>query len=132
MALRLLSKLRAEDLARCREAACKIAAWYQEILLLEAEKKRVLLEEYERHKRVLMLINRKLHSERFQKADRLKLAALTFQRIWRGIVDRRRVADLRRKHENRFRCSNCGKTEPGGVYCKGCGRRKRKLQPALT
>lgn len=49
----------------------------------------------------------------------------TIQRVFRGFIDRKHVVLLRKKRADRFQCTNCGRMEPSGVYCKGCGRRKR-------
>ncbi|ETV92171.1 hypothetical protein H310_13418 [Aphanomyces invadans] len=62
------------------------------------------------------------HMER-ERRRRRNLASVTIQRLFRGHRSRRWAQELRR---HRFQCSNCGLVEPGGFYCKGCGRPKGK------
>lgn len=50
-------------------------------------------------------------------------AATLIQRVFRGFLGRKRAAARKRLWVGKFKCSNCGRLEQTGVYCKGCGRR---------
>ncbi|KAF0696834.1 Aste57867_12435 [Aphanomyces stellatus] len=56
-------------------------------------------------------------------------ACRMLQRVVRGMLGRRAVREIRRR---RFQCANCGLVEPGGLYCKGCGRPKGSLRRRRT
>jgi hypothetical protein len=56
--------------------------------------------------------------------QRRRRAAIQIQRIVRGVAARTRVARLLHQLRERFQCQNCGLIEPGGLYCKFCGRRR--------
>jgi hypothetical protein len=51
-------------------------------------------------------------------------AATTIQRIIRGRQTRLWFRDVLLKLRERFKCANCGVIEPGGTYCKYCGRHR--------
>jgi hypothetical protein len=53
-------------------------------------------------------------------------AATTIQRVYRGYLGRAIAGKRREQLSNvdRYKCRNCGRVEQGGVYCKGCGRKK--------
>ncbi|KAL3669327.1 hypothetical protein V7S43_005704 [Phytophthora oleae] len=51
-------------------------------------------------------------------------AATVIQRLARGYLTRLWFRDVLLKLRERFRCVNCGAVEPGGSYCKYCGRRR--------
>lgn len=60
----------------------------------------------------------------------LKERAVTrIQARIRGMQQRVRYANILRLLRERFQCSNCGVIEPGGVYCKQCGRRRTNFEP---
>ncbi|RLN54406.1 hypothetical protein BBJ28_00007788 [Nothophytophthora sp. Chile5] len=56
-------------------------------------------------------------------------AATQLQRRVRGLLARRRFAEMVHKLRERFRCANCGVLEPSGEYCKYCGRRRSTFGP---
>ena len=66
--------------------------------------------------------------ERLARAKRRVKAAFTLTRLGRGFVGqdggaRRQWEIVRRKF-----CRNCGRAEPNGNYCKGCGYRRPSLE----
>merc|ERR1711991_1060568 len=66
--------------------------------------------------------------ERLARAKRRVKAAFTLTRLGRGFVGRR---EARRRWDivrRRFTCKNCGRAEPNGNYCKGCGYRRPSLE----
>ena len=67
----------------------------------------------------------------YQKKRRLKRhkAATTIQRVFRGYLGRKRAAARKRLWVDKFKCSNCGRIEQTGIYCKGCGRRIHTANP---
>ncbi|OWZ23274.1 Myosin-VIIa [Phytophthora megakarya] len=56
-------------------------------------------------------------------------AATTIQRYARGYQIRLWFRDVLFKLRERFRCANCGAIEPGGAYCKYCGRHRTTFGP---
>eukprot|EP01041_Mallomonas_annulata_P003999 gene3999-7969_t len=58
-------------------------------------------------------------------------AVTCIQRMFRGLLGRRRAQQRREKLKQvaAYTCKNCGRMERGGVYCKGCGRRKNPPPP---
>ncbi|KAG1691944.1 hypothetical protein DVH05_026104 [Phytophthora capsici] len=51
-------------------------------------------------------------------------AATVIQRLARGHLTRLWFRGVLVKLRERFRCGNCGVVEPGGTYCKYCGRHR--------
>ncbi|KAG7386532.1 hypothetical protein PHYPSEUDO_015542 [Phytophthora pseudosyringae] len=59
-------------------------------------------------------------------------AATAIQRYARGHRTRLWLRDVLVKLRERFRCANCGAIEPGGTYCKYCGRHRPSLGPTSS
>jgi hypothetical protein len=59
---------------------------------------------------------------------RMSKASIDIQRFYRGYRARKLACELKRKFLERFQCRNCGLNEPGGNYCKGCGRPRNKTK----
>ena len=55
-------------------------------------------------------------------------AAFTLTRLGRGFVGRREARRRWNIVRRRFTCKNCGRAEPNGNYCKGCGYRRPSLE----
>lgn len=64
-----------------------------------------------------------------QRRQREHVAIVRIQARIRGIQERVRFARILKQIRERFQCSNCGVIEPGGVYCKLCGRRRTNFEP---
>ena len=65
---------------------------------------------------------------RLARAKRRVRAGFTLTRLGRGFAGRRAA---RRRWEivrRKFTCRNCGRAEPNGNYCKGCGYRRPSLE----
>lgn len=64
-----------------------------------------------------------------ERKERERSAVIRIQARIRGIQERVRFAKILKQLRERFQCSNCGVIEPGGVYCKLCGRRRTNFEP---
>ncbi len=53
-------------------------------------------------------------------------AAVIIQKLCRRRLGQKLAQELRKRYRQRFTCGNCGHYEPGGIYCKKCGRRRMR------
>ncbi|KAH9088323.1 hypothetical protein Ae201684P_003017 [Aphanomyces euteiches] len=118
-----------------RTGAGQIVNWYHQCLRRQAFSR---MTEYTRHLQTLLF--RKQATRIFWRLQKYVVhqrqlrnsSCLTIQRVFRGMRGRRIANDIRKR---RFQCTNCGLIEPGGIYCKRCGRPKgtvrRKTMPQL-
>ena len=114
--------------ARRRGAAAQTIVAFAEVAAArrrEAARRRLACATLAPHFLALLARRRK---ERLARAKRRVKAAFTLTRLGRGFVGRRearrRWIIVRRK----FTCRNCGRCEPNGNYCKGCGYRRPSLE----
>ena len=114
--------------ARRRGAAAQTIVAFAEVAAArrrEAARRRLACATLAPHFLALLARRRK---ERLARAKRRVKAAFTLTRLGRGFAGRR---EARRRWEivrRKFTCRNCGRAEPNGNYCKGCGYRRPSLE----
>ena len=114
--------------ARRRGAAAQTIVAFAEVAAArrrEAARRRLACATLAPHFLALLARRRK---ERLARAKRRVKAGYTLTRLGRGFAGRRAA---RRRWEivrRKFTCRNCGRAEPNGNYCKGCGYRRPSLE----
>jgi len=114
--------------ARRRGAAAQTIVAFAEVAAArrrEAARRRLACATLAPHFLALLARRRRARLER---AKRRVKAAFTLTRLGRGFAGRRAA---RRRWEivrRKFTCRNCGRAEPNGNYCKGCGYRRPSLE----
>jgi hypothetical protein len=90
-----------------------------------AAKRRERLQERQRQSAALQIQTARVRYKYRLRKRRAQAAGL-IQTRWRGRLGRKRAQERLRRLHQRFTCGNCGHYEPGGVYCKKCGRRRAR------
>ena len=111
-------------IARQRGAAAATIVAFAEVAAArrrEKAKRRLACATLAPHFLALLARRRKMRLER---AKRRVKAAYALTRVGRGFVGRRSWRRLWNIARRRFACRNCGRVEPNGNYCKGCGWRR--------
>ena len=111
-------------IARQRGAATATIVAFAEVAAArrrEKARRRLACATLAPHFLALLARRRKMRLER---AKRRVKAAYALTRVGRGFVGRRSWRRLWNTANRRFACRNCGRVEPNGNYCKGCGWRR--------
>jgi hypothetical protein len=114
--------------ARRRGAAAQTIVAFAEVAAArrrEAARRRLACATLAPHFLALLARRRR---ERLARAKKRVKAGYTLTRLGRGFAGRRAA---RRRWEivrRKFTCRNCGRAEPNGNYCKGCGYRRPSLE----